>query len=488
MGNPDVSDVERANLMTRRKYCDHFIQRCDLDQIFNNSYDSIFVTDQVGNVLMANPAASRLLQTPTEEIVGANVNDLVRHGIYDRSTAMEAVEKREVVTGLIKTGHGLTIFSTSSPLFDENGNVTMVITNTRDKDLVEKFIEALEQERALTHRYKSAVTYLGDLDKDNEKLIIESPVMQKLFSKVDTIARVDSTVMILGESGTGKEVIARYIHRNSKRAKEPFIPVNCAAIPHDLMESEFFGYAKGAFTGANSQGKPGLFEIADKGTLFLDEIGDLPLPMQSKLLRALETSEVQRLGSTTSHRMDVRLLAATNRNLKQLVDQKLFREDLYYRLNVIPVYLPPLRERPEDILALAEKFLEDFNKKYLFKRYFSETTKQFFLQYLWPGNARELRNVIERLVITSPTDELILNGEFNLVYDEQKTQTLLQDNLTVQVPLKEFLREAEVKYIQKVLDECGGHACKAAKKLGIHRSVLYRKLHKDENLDAIVRP
>ncbi len=232
------------------------------------------------------------------------------------------------------------------------------------------------------------------------------------------IARTDSTVLITGESGTEKEVIARFIHRNSFRFREPFIPVNCAAIPEELMESEFFGYDKGAFSGANSRGKLGFFEMADNGTLFLDEIGELSLNLQSKLLRVLETGEFQRFGGVAIKKSDVRLVAATNKDLASMVTRGVFREDLYYRLNVIPVSIPPLRERPEDILKLSDKFLKEFNAKFGTDKAFSKNLLVNFMNYSWPGNARELRNLIERLVIISSGKEL--NYDFKGDYCSEK--------------------------------------------------------------------
>ncbi|KYZ75682.1 diguanylate cyclase [Anaerosporomusa subterranea] len=449
-----------------------------LDQIFDNSYDSIWVIDRFGKVVMANRAASRMLQVDHEDIIGKNVRELVEKGVYRPSTALAAIESRTMVTGLVRTAHGLNLMSTSTPLIDENGEITMVVTNSRDKDSVDKFIATLEQERAQTNRYKSAVNYLGDFKLDNKQLIAESTAMRQILYKIGIIAKTDSTIILFGESGTGKEVIARHIHRNSPRVKEPFIPVNCAAIPNELLESEFFGYTRGAFTGANSQGKPGLFELADKGTLFLDEIGEMPLSLQSKLLRVLETGEVQRVGGTTVQKVDVRLLSATNRDLKHMVSQKSFRGDLYYRLNVIPVHIPPLRDRSEDVVALSRCFLEEFNKKYGYAKVLRQQILDVFLAYNWPGNVRELRNVIERLVLTSPTDDLDFEEEFGLSAKDSSPLSLDRNETKISYSgsLKSVLQAVEEEYIHQVLAECNGKIAEAAKKLGIHRTVLYRKV------------
>lgn len=448
-----------------------------LQQIIDNSFDSIFVTDRYGNVLLANAGTGKFMETKTEEMVGKNVQDFVKKGVYDWSPTMKAIATRSVVSGLVRNNHGDRQMATSKPLMDENGDIIMVITNARDKDLVDQYITALEKERTIVHRYKTAVKYLSEVDSGNKELVAESPQMRKIIKTSNVIAKTDSTVMLIGETGTGKEVMARHIHRNSLRSKEPFIPVNCAAIPHELLESEFFGYVRGAFSGANPQGKPGLFEIADKGTLFLDEIAELPLAMQSKLLRVLESSEAKRLGDTNIYHANVRFIAATNRDLKGMISQKLFRSDLYYRLNVIPINLPPLKERPEDILAFAFKFLDELNRKYALRKIFSTQAIQAFKNYNWPGNVRELRNVIERLVITSAGDNLNFEDDFLV---NSKTRLMTDESLpeitkTYHGTLKSVIKSVEEEYINQVLAECKGRVGEAAERLGIHRTMLYRK-------------
>lgn len=450
-----------------------------LQQIIDNSYDSMFVTDKYGTVLLANAGTGKFMETKTAEMIGKNVKDFVKKGVYDWSPTMEAIRTRSVISGIVRNNHGEQQMATSKPLMDENGDIIMIITNARDKDLVDQYITALEKERTTVHRYKTAVEYLSEVDSGNKELVAESPQMRKIIRTSNVIAKTDSTVMLIGETGTGKEVMARHIHRTSLRSKEPFIPVNCAAIPHELLESEFFGYVRGAFSGANPQGKPGLFEIADKGTLFLDEIAELPLAMQSKLLRVLESSEAKRLGDTNIYHANVRFIAATNRDLKKMISQKLFRSDLYYRLNVIPINLPPLKERPEDILAFAFKFLGELNRKYALKKGFSSQTIQAFQNYSWPGNVRELRNVIERLVITSADDNL--NFEEDILLNP-KTRIMTEEGLpetakTYQGSLKSVIKAVEEEYINQVLTECEGRVGEAAKRLGIHRTMLYRKHH-----------
>lgn len=452
-----------------------------LRQIMDHSHDPIFVTDKYGNCLLnteSSSMAARTLGISPHKLVGENVKNLVETGVYDWSPTIESIETGIVATGLMKTRNGSKIMATSTPIKDKNGEVIMVVTNIRDKDLVEKYSEELEREKTKSERYKTAIEYLSEVGNKNNTLVAESPQMQRIFRSANIIAKTDSTVMLCGESGTGKEVLSRYIHRNSQRTKEPFIPVNCAAIPPNLFESEFFGYVRGAFTGANAQGKLGLFEIAHKGTLFLDEISELPLAMQSKLLRVLETGEIQRIGSTKIQHVDVRLIVATNRDLKERIDQELFRSDLYYRLNVIPISLPPLRERHEDIVVLAHKFLKDLNSKYDLHKMISPQTIQALINYSWPGNIRELRNVIEREVITSTDDYLNfkLDGVASIKTDSV-SKDLIEKASRHEGTLKNVLRKVEVEYIHQILNECHGKVGEAAQRLGIHRTMLYRKTH-----------
>lgn len=448
-----------------------------LQVILENAYDSILITDGFGNVLLANAGTEKFMGYQNSKLIGNNTKDLIKKGVYDWSPSLQAIKTRNVVSGIVTNYHGDQHVATSKPVMNENGDISMIITNARDRNLVDKYRTALEIERTTVNRYKTAVEYLSSVDLEKNEPVAESSQMRHIIRTSKVIAKTDSTVMLIGETGTGKEVMARYIHRNSFRSQEPFIPVNCAAIPHELLESEFFGYVRGAFSGANPQGKPGLFEIADKGTLFLDEIAELPLAMQSKLLRVLESSEIQRLGDTNIYKVNVRFIAATNRDLKTMMSQKLFRSDLYYRLNVIPINIPPLNERPEDILAFAYKFLEELNRKYTLKKVISGQATEAFLKYNWPGNVRELRNVIERLVITTAGDTIYFEDDSlgNNKTHLESVKFVPEINKAYQWTLKSVLKAVEKEYINKVLTECDGRVGEAARRLGIHRTMLYRK-------------
>jgi formate hydrogenlyase transcriptional activator len=302
-----------------------------------------------------------------------------------------------------------------------------------------------------------------------EQIIGSSPALESVLEQVEQVAPTDSTVLVQGETGTGKELIARAIHNLSSRCGRPFIRLNCAAIPFDLLESELFGHEKGAFTGAIAQ-KIGRFELADKGTLFLDEVGDIPAGLQPKLLRVLQEQEFERLGSTRTHQVDVRLVAATNRNLIDMVRQNEFRSDLYYRLNVFPIALPPLRERREDIPSLVQHFVEIYARRMNKQiEHISPETMSALVSYPWPGNIRELQNFIERSVIITSGNVLAppIKSLKSAAPAESREATTLE--------------EAERNHIRKILEQTrwvvsGPNG--AAARLGIKRSTLYFRMQK----------
>jgi len=320
----------------------------------------------------------------------------------------------------------------------------------------------------------AAVARFGSGDQDRnprrfEQIIGNSPALESVLEQVEQVAPTDSTVLIQGETGTGKELIARAIHNLSSRCGRPFIKLNCAAIPFDLLESELFGHEKGAFTGAIAQ-KIGRFELADKGTLFLDEVGDIPLALQPKLLRVLQEQEFERLGSGRTHQVDVRLVAATHRNLVDMVKRNEFRSDLYYRLNVFPIPLPPLRERREDIPALVEHFVEIYARRMAKPiEHIPPETMSALTSYQWPGNIRELQNFIERSVIL--TSGNVLHPPLASLKADSETESL--EAIT--------LEEAERNHIRKILEQtrwvvAGPNG--AAARLGIKRSTLYFRMQK----------
>jgi DNA-binding NtrC family response regulator len=315
--------------------------------------------------------------------------------------------------------------------------------------------------------------------EENFRMIGASPLMHELFQRIEEVAKTSAKVLILGETGTGKELVARSIHHNSLRKGKPYLKLNCAAIPAELLESEIFGHRKGAFTGAISDRK-GKFIEADEGTLFLDEIGDMSMHLQAKLLRVLEDNEVEMIGDNTPRQVDVRVIAATNKNLEKLVEEGKFREDLYYRLNVFKIRIPPLRERPEDILPLAHHFLKEFseahNKSVLGMK---RRASALLLNYNWPGNVRELRNLIEKIVISTQASEIDIDEVRNaLEASKAPTWTSLPTVEDEIIELNGAMQDFEKRYILSALHKYNWKMQETAKALGIDRSNLFKKLRK----------
>jgi DNA-binding NtrC family response regulator len=332
-----------------------------------------------------------------------------------------------------------------------------------------------------TRRLNEARAFPGPADPDRSGIIGSGEAVARLMESIRKVAATTTTVLITGETGTGKELVAQAIHRNSNRRDNPFIKINCAAISENLLESELFGHEKGAFTGAVST-KPGRFELADKGTLFLDEIGELPLDMQVKLLRVIQDHEFERVGGLKTIKVDVRLLAATNRNLFQEVKNGRFREDLYYRLNVFPLHLNPLRERQEDIPALAGFFLDKFNRK-LEKdiKSISGRVMDKFMNYGWPGNIRELENIMERLVLISSGDEIRMDDippEIAAGMDFLKAGEAGDEDRPFKDVIRNRMEDVERQMIESTLNECEGNVTQAAKRLGMSRKGLQLKMIK----------
>ncbi len=372
--------------------------------ILGSVYDGLFITDGNAVTILINQAYQTISGLSPEDVLGKNMRDIVAAGLIDQSGTLIALETGKPAT-LEQTFHtGKQALITSTPCFDGGNEVSMVITMVRDMTdlykLQEKYYESEERRR-------SATAFLQRNQQLNSQLVAQDPRTLDTLRRVQKVAALDTTILLLGETGVGKEQLARFIYENSARSGQSFIGINCGAIPPTLIESELFGYERGAFTGANKEGKMGVFESADKGTVFLDEIGDLPLDMQVHLLRVLQERQVKRVGGVRSIPVDVRIVAATNRDLLEMVREKTFREDLYYRLNVVPIQIPPLRERKGDIKPLIQSFLTDMNKKYRFQKVFTPAAMEVMHRYAWPGNVRELKNVVEQAVILSGGDYIL---------------------------------------------------------------------------------
>ena len=386
-----------------------------LYHMFEDSASGIYLTDGNGVMRYFNRSYERLTGLKREEIIGHHLRSLVDDKKVPYSVAMVTIERKSPVTMDLffeATGKLLTISTT--PIFDIHGTLTSVIGNVTDITTLIHTKEAPIPKSLRTspddgHSFASEFNVKTSMVATDEK-------MKWLLYYAQKAAKSNATILISGETGTGKEDMARFIFENSLRANAPFVQVNCGAIPDNLIERELFGYVGGAFTGADSKGKIGFFETANGGTIFLDEIGELPFQVQAKLLRVLQEHKITRVGSVKPITVDVRIISATNRDLISMTQAKKFREDLYYRLNVVPIALPPLRDRKVDIIPLAMKFLSDINEQYNYRLTFSPSAITAMENYGWPGNIRELKNLVERASIFCEgnviTEDLIFRDTF----------------------------------------------------------------------------
>lgn len=437
------------------------------EAIFESSYDGIFISDGHGVVMRLNEAYERITGIKASQVVGRNMADLV-DDYYDQSVTLLVLHKRQRVTinQLVKPTHKH-VLATGNPIFDEAGEISLIVVNVRDVIELTNLQRALQKTRAETLRYQTELTHLRSLQLRSSNIIYRSKAMEAVLELAVKVATVNSTVLISGESGTGKELVAKFIHRQGKGLDRPFIQVNCGAIPETLLESELFGYERGAFTGARKEGKPGLFELAHNGTLFLDEIGEMPMSLQVKLLRVIQEKTVTRLGGTSPQQIDVRIIAATNRNLAAMVKDGAFREDLYYRLMVVPIKVPPLRERREDIPLLVMHFVKKFNEQFGYNKRISPQIIERLMDYSWPGNVRELENMMERITVTSTGDDLTVYVlPVSIVSPGMVTNSPVQLKEAVAFTEKVLLTQAWRKY---------GTWQKAAQALGVDRTTAFRK-------------
>lgn len=451
------------------------------DDILDLMQDGIFISNRHGISLRVNKAYENLTGLLNSEIVGKDVSTLVDDGIFDVVLNPEIVKSKRPASVVQKLGrNGKTVHLQGFPILGDDGEVSLVVTFVRDVTVMTQLREAITEQRRTIEKYEGRIADIIGIQHSAEG-IFASPVMRDLVSLLSRIAQTDATVLLLGETGVGKDVLARMVHQYSPRKDKMFMKVDCGSIAENLIESELFGYAKGAFSGANAMGRAGYFEIADGGTVFLDEIGELPLPMQSKLLRVLQDQEIMRVGSSHSINVDVRIVAATNRDLTAAIAEGKFRQDLYYRLNVAKMNIPPLRERLEDIPLLAGYFLELHCAKYKKQMHLSAEALDSLAAYHWPGNVRELYNAMLQIVITKPNGPLTL-ADMPLRVRESLGGGALAANIDTVVqtvdynrPLHEIISGIERRIIEEALKKHGS-VNKVAEVFGVNRSTLFRKM------------
>lgn len=455
---------------------DYFFKRgIDFKEVMDTLDDSIFITDNQGNVLYVNSAYSRNTGIRPEQVLGHNINALLGPDkVYTGGAVPDVLKTQKPAFRLSTTyasGKPLMGYVAGTPLFDSDGNLHQVVACSRPiitlkslKNDFDTFIQELQNSNPKTIEKKANQHLSSDM-------IGRDTTLANIWTLISHIAPSDATVLITGESGSGKEIIANEIYKNSKRSQKPFIKINCTAIPSHLLESELFGYEKGAFSGANANGKPGLFEMANHGTLMLDEIGDMPMDLQVKLLRAIQQQEITRIGGSKTIKLDIRFLALTNSDLKHKIENGTFRQDLFYRLNVIPIHVPPLRERSSDIEALCNHFIDIFSKKYNCPFVLTERQYGFMRQYHWPGNIRELENIIEYLVLCSAgighVDDSIITSLLHISAQQGHIPSDLDFNTAV--------AQFEKQLLERTLKN-SSNLREAGKKLNINASTISRKI------------
>jgi transcriptional regulator with PAS, ATPase and Fis domain len=452
----------------------------DLEAIVDSVYDEILVVDARGTVIrMSMRSAHNFWGIDAGKAVGMNILDLEKKGWFKPSVTRKVLEEQKKISVIQENRFGRTILAVGNPIFNRKKQLERIVIASRDITEVSQLEMELKLAKQQTKKYKQEIDSLRKYDFIGEKQIIyKSTKMKDLMRKVEHIAGVESTVTIYGESGVGKELIVQAIHHFSKRTTGPFVKINCSSIPGNLLESELFGYEKGAFTGALGRGKKGFFEIAHTGTIFLDEIAEIPVDLQAKLLRVIQEREVVRVGGTEVVHVDVRIIAATHRNLEGMVQAGTFREDLYYRLHVVPLYVPALRERIEDIEPLVYYFVDYFNKKYSLNMHFSEDAMEMMNAYDWPGNVRQLQNVVERSMVISSLP-LITANELASFLPGRKTNVPPVQVHSI-VPLQRAIDSVETQLIQMALAKYKTIS-KVAEVLGVSQPTLSRRYQKLKN-------
>lgn len=436
-----------------------------IDKVINHIDEMVVIFNEQGLIEKMNPLCDDLLPFNRCEVIGKTIYDVSKRGLVKTPIIIDMLKAKKQIYRNVKYPNGKILGYTAVPFFHHNGDLKGGVLTGRD---ITRLIKLQSNMNLNVHQ------------PETKEYISQSEVMDNIKKIVMRAATSDSSIFINGESGVGKEIIARMIYNYSPRREKPFVAINCGAIPSELLESELFGYEDGAFTGGKKGGKKGLLEEANGGTVFLDEIGELPLSMQTKLLRVLQENEVTRIGGNTPRTLDIRYISATNITEAELHTNKKFRQDLYYRLNVIPIRIPPIRDRKEDIIPLFEYFLDFYNKKHNRNLKFSQKALKVFYQYDWPGNIRELKNMIERLIVLS-TNDVINENELNIFMKLDDIEDHLNNEPSVTINgyknLNTVYNIVDQIMIPKAIEKYGS-IVEAAKELGINPCTIHRKIKK----------
>lgn len=443
----------------------------DAFEIGDELSDGIYITDGNGIVLSVNKSYEDIVGISADEMIGHHISLVKDRVNTDEIVALMVIEqKRKLRLSKVIGDTNKLVLISGYPRFNDNNEIVSVLTVIRDLTELFEIKERLEKAEREKEQYLKELNQMKIGQSELPGIVGQSVEIHRIKELILNIAKTDASILITGETGCGKEVIAKGIHQNSNRAEMPYIKVNCVAIPDALLESELFGYEKGAFTGALNKTKPGMFELANGGTLLLDEIGDMPMNLQSKLLRVLQERELRRIGGTDNIKLDLRLIASTNKDLKMLIAENKFREDLYYRLNVVPIYVPPVREHKDDIPLLVEHFLALFNEKYKRNKTIDAKTMAVLEAYDWPGNVRELSNLVERLIVSDSKKQISHDSVMNIL----GYKALFNDKILSSSTLKDAVENLEKQMIESALKKYGS-TYKTATALGTSQPTLYRK-------------
>jgi PAS domain S-box-containing protein len=451
-----------------------------LQDILDLYDDGIFISDRKGTTLTVNRMYEKLTGLGKEAVRGRNVSHLVGENVFDVVVNPEVVRTGKPVTRMQKIHGSQKVMLHGRPVFDERGEVCLVVTFVRDITMIAQFQEQIAQQKEIIEAFMGRIDLLREPRRHDDS-VFENAEMKKTVALLERVADTDATILLLGETGSGKDVLARIAHSASGRREKMFLKVDCGSIAPNLIESELFGYTPGAFSGAVMKGKLGYFEAADGGTIFLDEIGELPMSMQTRLLRVLQDQEVIRVGASQPRKIDVRVIAATHRNLKEDMENGRFRSDLFYRLNVAPIHVLPLRERREDIAPLAKLFLQRFAAKYKKKIHFAPEALAVLTDYNWPGNVRELQNMVQNMVITKEPPLIRLTDLprhiiGNLQRPEGKDAALRAPS----TPLKDIMASLEREILEKAL-QTHASVSEVARIFQVDRTTIFRKLKQGKN-------
>jgi len=470
-----------------------------LDAILDSIEDGVFIADRDGYALKANAAYEQLTGVSKADLIGKNVEELKKEGVFNVAPITpEIVATGRPASSIQVTRDNRSMTIDGKPIREPDGKVSLVVLYARDITLMARMRERISRQQELIETYQHQMDFFIREGGGITSFIAENSAMKRLMDLLRRIAATDAVALVLGETGVGKELFARMIHEASPRREKPFVKVDCASIPENLIESELFGYAPGAFTGAHPKGRVGFFEMADGGTIFLDEIGEMPLPLQSKLLRVLQDRELTPVGSSKSRKTNVRVIAATNRNLEAEAKVGTFRSDLFFRLRVAVLEIPPLRDRPDDILPLARMFLQRFGSRYRKRTTLTLESERILAHYNWPGNVRELENLIEGMVITCDSGQIEPD---DLPTVMRVTECPLPSPAAISAsvptptegctpgvaasmlepdwerPYKEVISSFEREYLERAIEHFGSVGA-AAKRLGLDRTTIFRKLRR----------